>query len=114
MLMAPEYREASWSAPVLWRFGIALRLAMAGTEAKAALSRRLVSPESVEGGSETQAEAQHHGNGRARHEKETKLVNFSFCPHQKEPDFCPSLFAILQRMVSQKFLHRFLETAATF
>ena len=37
-----------------------------GTEAKAALSRRLVSPESDEGGSEMQAEAQHHGKGRAR------------------------------------------------
>jgi hypothetical protein len=34
-----------------------------GTEAKAALSRRLVSPKSDEGGSETQAEAQHHGKG---------------------------------------------------
>jgi hypothetical protein len=29
------------------------------------LSRRLVSPESVEGGSETQAEARHHGNRRS-------------------------------------------------
>jgi hypothetical protein len=36
------------------------------TEAKAALSRRLVSPKLDEGGSETQAEAQHHGKGRAR------------------------------------------------
>jgi hypothetical protein len=36
----------------------------AGTEAKAALSRRLVSPQSDEGGSETQAEVQHHGKGR--------------------------------------------------
>jgi len=38
----------------------------AGTEAKAALSRRLVSPQSDEGGSETQVEAQQHGKGRAR------------------------------------------------
>ena len=38
----------------------------AGTEANAALSRRLVSPKSDEGGSETQAEAQHHGKGQAR------------------------------------------------
>jgi len=36
-----------------------------GTEAKAAFSRRLVSPKPDEGGSETQAEAQHPGKGRA-------------------------------------------------
>src|SRR5664279_3904564 len=37
----------------------------AGTEAKAVLSRLLVSPKSDEGGSETQAEVQHHGKRQA-------------------------------------------------
>jgi hypothetical protein len=47
------------------------------TEAKAALSRRLVSPKSDEGGSETQAEAQHHGKGQARDGRDGNT--FQFC-----------------------------------
>ena len=46
-----------------------------GDGGEGTLSRRLVSPKSDEGGSETQAEAQHHGKGRARQVKDETETN---------------------------------------
>ena len=65
----PTVLSAALEATALRQAGMpaaTVRCGAAETEAKAALSRRRVSPKSDEGGSETQAEAQHHGKGRAR------------------------------------------------